>query len=102
MSIRRALVVLASGAIALAVVIAPRLPGVSAAPTSQKAAATWIFQGRVYAGDVGDESTPLEGVTVAVYGANSPYPDPGTLIASTVTNSEGWYGLEAPDTFEYS
>ena len=64
-------------------------------------AATWAFQGRVYAGMVGDESQPLQGVTVSLYGANNPYPDPGVLIASTTTDAQGWYGLDAPDGYEF-
>jgi len=35
-----------------------------------------LLSGRVYEGEVGDESHPLQGVTVEVYGANNPYPDP--------------------------
>ena len=62
---------------------------------------TWTLQGRVYQGTVGDESTPIEGVTVSLYGAGNPYPDSGTFITSTTTNSAGWYGLEAPSGYEY-
>ena len=54
----------------------------------------WMFQGRVYAGTVGDESHPLEGVEMTLYGGHNPYPDPGVFIRSTHTGSEGWYGLE--------
>jgi PKD repeat protein len=64
---------------------------------SQVAAATWTFQGKVYAGEFGDESHALVGVTISVYGANSPYPDPGTFICSTITDGEGWYGLPVYD-----
>ena len=62
---------------------------------------TWTLQGRVYQGEVGDQSTPLEGVTVSLYGANNPHPDAGQLISSTVTSSEGWYGLAAASGYEY-
>ena len=89
------LVVLVTSVVMLAVGAGPRLPDASAAQTSQIATATWTFQGRVYSGNVGDETHPLEGVTVTVYGANNPYPDPGTFIRSTTTDSEGWYGLPA-------
>jgi hypothetical protein len=61
----------------------------------------WTLQGRVYAGDVGDESHPLQGVTVSVYGANDPYPVSGTFITSTTTDATGWYGLEVSDGYEY-
>ncbi|HEY88418.1 MAG TPA: hypothetical protein G4N98_01610 [Thermoflexia bacterium] len=56
----------------------------------------WIFQGRVYKGAVGDEIYPAAGVTVELYGAYNPYPDEGEVIASTTTDSEGWYGLTLP------
>ena len=102
MSAKRALlVVLVASGVMLAVGIGPWLLGAGVAHTSQAAAAQWTFQGRVYEGDVGDESQPLQGVTVSVYGANNPYPDPGEFIASTTTNSDGWYGLEAPDGYEF-
>ena len=56
-----------------------------------------LFQGRVYRGEVGDENTPIAGVTVALYGGSNPYPDAGVLLRSTTTDSEGWYGLEVTD-----
>ena len=62
---------------------------------------TLVLSGRVYKGEVGDESQPLEGVTVSLHGANNPYPDAGELIATTTTNAEGWYGLTVPDGYEY-
>ncbi len=63
-----------------------------AAPTTE-----WLLQGKVFAGDVGDESTARSGVTVAVYGASASYPTQGTLIRSTTTDSNGWYGLTVWD-----
>jgi hypothetical protein len=70
----------------------------AAGPSEGAATLTeWTFQGRVYEGEVGDESHPLEGITVAVYGANNPYPDSGVWIRSTTTNAEGWYGLTVYD-----
>ncbi len=65
------------------------------------ATATWTFQGRVYKGATGEEIYPAPGVTVALYGANAPYPTAGVLITTTTTNAEGWYGLTAPDGYEY-
>jgi len=62
------------------------------AQMGQELAADWTFQGRVYEGNVGVEpphSQPLQGVTVSVYGANNPYPDPGTFIRSTTTDAQG-------------
>ena len=61
------------------------------------------LSGRVYEGETGVEppgSTPLSGVTVSLY-CSSNAPDQGTLLLSTTTNSEGWYGLEAREVCEY-
>jgi hypothetical protein len=67
----------------------------------QPETSTWVVQGRVYEGEVGDESMPLEGVAVSVYGANNPWPDAGQAIISATTNADGWYGLEVPEGYEY-
>jgi len=58
------------------------------------------LSGRVYEGSVGDESKPLAGVTVTLYGSNNSGQQ-GTYITSTTTNSDGWYGLEAEGAFDY-
>lgn len=58
------------------------------------------LEGKVFEGDMGDESKPIRGVTVALYGSN----DSGQLgssITSTTTNSSGWYGLEVQSGYEY-
>lgn len=62
---------------------------------------SWTLQGRVYEGEVGAEKSPLDGVTVSVYGANGPYPNPGVWIASTTTDEYGWYGIEVQEGYEY-
>ena len=62
---------------------------------------SWMLQGRVYEGNVGDHTHPLQGVTVEVYGADNPYPDAGTFITSTLTSEEGWYGLPVGGSYEY-
>jgi hypothetical protein len=67
--------------------------GADAVRAPQAPAEIGFFQGRVYAGDVGDDSQPLEGVTVSVYGSTGPYPDSGTLLDSTTTDATGWYSL---------
>jgi hypothetical protein len=59
------------------------------------------LQGRVYEGKVGDESRPIQGVTVSLYGANNPYPFEGKRIARTTTDGKGWYGLEILNGYEY-
>jgi len=71
-----------------------------ASQTSPALLTTWTFQGRVYEGNVGQEppnAQAIQGVTVSVYGANSAYPNPGTFIRSTTTDSTGWYGLSVYD-----
>jgi len=62
-------------------------------PTPTATPECWTLQGRVYNGEQGDESRPLQGVTVAVHGSNSTYPQQGTMLRSTVTDSTGWYAL---------
>jgi len=94
------LICLVASALLLAVGVGPRLSGADTMPISQAAAATWTLQGRVFEGNIGDETRPLSGVTVSVYGANDPYPDEGELIESTTTNGEGWYGLDV-SRYEY-
>lgn len=72
-----------------------RVYGPPPAPT------TWTLSGRVYDGEMGDERHPLQGITVEVYGANNLYPDPGVPIASSITNEQGWYGVEVPAGYEF-
>lgn len=59
-----------------------------------------MLSGRVYAGNVGDESTSLSGVTAELYCSNNAGVL-GTRIASTVTNAEGWYGLLVSSVCEF-
>ncbi|HUW08249.1 MAG TPA: hypothetical protein VM537_00895, partial [Anaerolineae bacterium] len=73
------------------------LPTVRAERIEHLPAETWTFQGRVYAGEVGDESRPLQGVTISVYGGYNSHPAEGTLIRTATTNGEGWYGLPVYD-----
>jgi hypothetical protein len=61
------------------------------------AVSTWTFQGRVYTGEMGDESQPQPGVLIAVFGSQEPYPDEGVIIRETVTNDEGWFGIDIYD-----
>jgi len=60
-----------------------------------------VLSGRVFSGDVGVETTPLVGVTVSLYGANNPHPDPGAFLTNTVTGTNGWYGLTVSGTWEF-
>lgn len=87
-------VMLATGSIS-ARLSASAPPGVLVAPSDG------LLEGRVFSGEIGDESTPLQGVVVSAYGANNPYPDSGALIVTTTTDSAGWYGLSVPDGFEF-
>jgi PKD repeat protein len=63
--------------------------------------------GRVYEGTTGTEpptSTALSGVTVRLYGTNTLDENPlvyGTLITSTTTDAQGWYGLQVSGAFDY-
>ena len=59
------------------------------------------FQGKVFQGPVGDESVPLAGVKVALYGANNGLSNTGTLISVTTTDAAGWYHLPATGNYEF-
>ena len=63
-------------------------------------APTYTLAGRVYEGQVGDESKPLSGVNVQLYGSND-INLLGTSIDSTTTDATGWYGLGASGSYEY-
>ncbi len=67
----------------------------TATPTRQP-----VLEGRVYEGNIGDESTPLSDVTVRLYCSNNAGQQ-GTQIAGTTTNRSGWYGLTVPQACEY-
>ncbi len=60
----------------------------------------YVLQGRVYEGDTGVEppnSTPLQLVTVSLYCSNNPG-QRGTFLRSTITDVDGWYGLNVYDS----
>ena len=67
------------------------------AGASPPAQASWALEGRVYEGNVGDQSSPVQGVTVGLYGSNNAGVQ-GSHLRSTTTNSGGWYGLTVYDT----
>ncbi len=71
-----------------------------AASSVPVAPAQYVLQGRVYEGNVGDEGSPLQGVTVSLYCSNN-HAQQGTFLRSTTTDATGWYGLEARETCEY-
>ena len=57
------------------------------------------LSGRVYKGNKGDQSNPLSGVTVKLYGSSN-VGSLGNQIASTSTNSSGWYQVLAAAGFK--
>ena len=59
-----------------------------------------VLSGNVYAGSAGDESTPLSGVTVALYGSNNQNVQ-GTLMSSTTTDAHGAYSLTVSSVYEF-
>jgi CSLREA domain-containing protein len=63
-------------------------------------APTYALSGRVYEGQVGDESKPLSGVNLQLYGSND-IGLLGTSIDSAITDATGWYGLNASGSYEY-
>lgn len=56
--------------------------------------------GYVYNGNQGDESTPISGVTVTLYGSAN-VGQLGSQIGSITTNGSGFYSLAAPTGYEY-
>jgi PKD repeat protein len=69
----------------------------------QSSYAADVLSGRVYEGNTGTEpptAKTLSGVTVTLYGSNNE-DNLGSQITSTTTNSEGWYGLTAPEGYEF-
>jgi uncharacterized repeat protein (TIGR01451 family) len=85
-------------AFAVAVIILWSLaPGAFPEGAATEAQGFAILSGRVYAGTAPLEppnSVPLEGVRVDLHCSNEPYPDLGAIIDTTVTDAEGWYGLD--------
>ncbi len=102
MSARRALLVLIVSFGALIFLLgatAGAQPLDSNGDVGREPADVWPFQGRVFQGNLGDESTPIPGVTVSLYGSNDGgYPDPGQFIMSTTTDASGWYSLPHEDS----
>jgi len=58
------------------------------------------LSGKVFKGNQGDETSPLSGVTVRLYGSNNAS-SLGSQISSTTTNGSGWYQLLATSGYEY-
>lgn len=59
-----------------------------------------LLEGRVLEGDPPDETKPIEGVTVDLYGSNN-QADKGTRIATTTTDPAGRYELPVPASPAY-
>ena len=60
-----------------------------------------LLSGTVFDGEMDDQSQPLAGVTVSLYGATGPYPTEGVFLASTTTDAQGHYSLGAPEGHEF-
>ena len=58
------------------------------------------FQGKVYQGEAGDESSPLDGADVSLYGSNSSG-ELGTLLETMTSAYGGWFAMIAPAGYEY-
>lgn len=58
------------------------------------------FSGRVYEGEVGNETTPIAGVNLKLYCSNNAGVL-GTQINTTTTDETGWYGLDFTQVCEY-
>ena len=61
---------------------------------------TYTLAGRVYAGQVGDESTPLSAVDMELYASND-INTLGTRIDTATTDATGWYGLDTSGSYEF-
>lgn len=59
-----------------------------------------VLSGRVYEGEVGDESTPLSGVTVELRCASTTT-EAGGLLDTATSKADGWYGLTVPILCEH-
>jgi hypothetical protein len=59
-----------------------------------------VLSGRVFVGNVGDESTPKSGVTVRLFGSSNPGIRE-TLLGTTTTTGTGGYSIGAPSGYEY-
>ena len=61
------------------------------------------LSGTIYEGGVDDRRFSLEGMEVGLYGSYSSYPEEGKLIATSVSNADGFYSLPVPqdESFYY-
>jgi hypothetical protein len=71
-------------------------------PGTPVEADAFVFSGKVFSGDIGDESAPISNVTLQLFGSNDPNYLTGTVLDTAVTDGVGWYELETPgDTYAY-
>jgi len=71
--------------------------------SSYRSQQSYTLSGRVYDGQTGLEppnSTPIQGVTVSLY-CSANQSQQGTLLTSTTTDVNGWYGLDTSAVCEY-
>jgi hypothetical protein len=59
-----------------------------------------VFSGHVYLGPLGNITSPISGVTVALYGSNNE-PDVGTYLTEAQSDAEGLFSLPVQGNWEY-
>lgn len=65
------------------------------------------LSGRVYEGQTGTEqlpigdAIPLSGVTVTLYGSNNQDQQGASIISTTITDANGWYGLQVRGAYDF-
>ncbi|MFZ5785373.1 MAG: pre-peptidase C-terminal domain-containing protein, partial [Acidobacteriota bacterium] len=82
-----------AGAVVLGAVYLTVSPAPGAPSRSTPQGFPYYFEGNVYSGPIGDESTPLAGVTVSMYCSNNPYPGEGVLLRTATTDFNGWFQI---------
>lgn len=82
-------------------VVTPRLSLVTNVPPPPSAPTSFILMGKVFKGEVNDQSQPLRGLTVEAYGSNNPYPNTGRWLTSATTDQDGHYELNVSAGDEY-
>ena len=61
----------------------------------------WRFDGFVYRGMPGDESTPMSGVTLRLYGRNAGEPAPGSWYKDATTDAGGYFNFHIIEPWNF-
>ncbi len=61
----------------------------------------WRFDGYAYQGMAGDESRPLSGVTMRLYGRNAGDPAPGSWYKDAVTDASGYFNFHIIEPYSF-